>query len=69
VMYAIGISLCVLPLIGWGLYLLFKKLSCGCDCDCRTKKRYSARVQNLAPPMPYSPPPVAEPEVSPVVII
>jgi len=64
VMYAVGIPLCVLPFLGWLIYLLVKKANCGsisCDC-CRRKHTYQPRTRGIAAPMAYTPPP-SEPTI------
>jgi len=66
VMYAIGVPLCVLPLIGYLLYLLSKKCSCpkiSCDCCRRKRRNYSARTRGIQPPMAYTPPAPPTPAV------
>jgi len=60
-MYAIGIPLCILPLIGYGIYMLAKNCgcrfgSCDCGCDCLKRRRKFHQRHTIAPPTPYTPP-------------
>lgn len=52
VMYSIAIPVCVLPCIGYIIYLLIKK----CDCGCCYDKPRAPRTRGIAPPMSYTPP-------------
>jgi len=69
-MYAIGVPVCVLPLVIWGIVKLSKKCNstrlkrkCGGSCDCCRRGRFTARTRGIAPPMAYTPPPV-EPTIA-----
>jgi len=70
VMYAVGIPVCVLPFVIWGIVMLVKrcnsshfKRTCGMTCDCCRRNKYSSRTRGIAPPMTYTPP-AAEPTIA-----